>query len=100
MQPRIRGRALALATLCLALAPRVAGAGPLPPCPVYPNATVECFDDEPSGSAASAGDFGTLSVVDGLILSESDASFLLGMDTTGWASSGDQGVLNALQPAV
>jgi len=67
---------------------------------VYPNATVECFDDEPSGSAASAGDFGTLSVVDGLILSESDASFLLGMDTTGWASSGDQGVLNALQPAV
>jgi hypothetical protein len=41
-----------------------------------------------------------MSVLDGLVLSESDAAFLLGVDTAGWATSGDQGVLNALLPVV
>lgn len=100
MQPSSRACALALATSSLLIVAQAALAGPLPPCPALPGGTVECFDAEPSGSAASAGSFGDMSVVDGLILSEADASFLLGMDTTGWATSGAQGVLNSLQPVI
>jgi hypothetical protein len=107
MQPRTRGRAIALATILLALAPHAARAGTLPTplggCPVFPGApdtAVVCFDAEPSGSAASAADFGDLTVLDGLVLSESDAAFLLGLDTAGWATTGDQGVLNSLLPAI
>jgi len=101
MLPTTRGPALALAML--ALAPGISHADILEPCPSYPGppeTVVECFDDEPSGSAASAGDFGNMTLLDGLILSESDAAFLLGTDTTDWATSGDQGILNALLPAV
>jgi hypothetical protein len=102
MSNRVCGLAAAAAALCLALAPRPANAGPLDHCPVFPlpHSVVLCFDEEPSGSAASAATFENVTVLDALILSEAHASFLLGMDTEGFATSGLQGLLNALVPSV
>jgi len=91
--------------LCLLLMPVQADAGIIVPdaCPSFPgeaDTRVECFDDAPSGSAASALDFANGTVLDALVLSEADAAFLLGLDTSGWATSGDQGILNGLLPVV
>lgn len=110
MQPRTRGALRALAFLLLMVPAGTligagrAGADSLPPCPTLPSGNIEifiqCFDDLPSGSAASAASFPRMDVLDGVILSEGDAAFLLGFDTSEWATSGDQGVLNALLPTI
>jgi len=94
--------AFCVAALWLAAAAPPARAGSKGPCPTFPGMTtlVACFDDEPSGGAASAASIDHVVVLDALILSEADAGFLLGLDTAGWATSGNQGILNSLVPAV
>jgi len=107
MRPTTRGCTLAFAMIWFASTSPASHAGILigaaAPCPEFPGSddtVVACFDDLPSGSAASAGALGDLSVLDALVLSEADTAFLLGVDTAGWATSGDQGLLNSLQPVV
>jgi hypothetical protein len=59
-----------------------------------------CFDDLASGTATSAAAFPHVEIDDALVLSETHAAFLLGFDTSSWATTGDQGILNSLLPAV
>jgi len=98
----IRDAAAVALTLCalsaVALAPARAGAAPCPPGAGL--VVFACFDDAPSGSAASAADLGDLDVADAVVLSEADAAFLLGLDTEAWATSDDQGILNSLVSVV
>ena len=96
-----------IAALCLLLSAPPAAAIPMdpadaPPCPEapFPGVMLLCFDEEPSGSATSAQDYPMASVVDALVLSEADAAFLLGFDTSSWATTGDQGILNVLVAVV
>mgnify|MGYP005854199003 CR=1 FL=1 len=74
-----------------------AGPASATPCP----AGALCFDQLASGSAVSAADLGGVSVRDALVLSEADASLALGVPLAGvLATSGDRGLLNALQPSI
>lgn len=98
--PQPYGRRLALlgGAFLLLLAPG-GSASAMTSCPSGDPAVVQlCFDDVPSLTAASSHDFGPVSILDGTILSEAQANLALGLDTTGWATTGDQGVLNDLEP--
>lgn len=70
-----------------------------PPCPAdAPGSGMYflCFDDLASLTATSAASLPFVSVVDATVFSEADAASALGLDTSSWATSGDQGILNSL----
>jgi len=98
MRPARRGVLGVALALCL-LGPG-SQAAPCPPDDPSVGRFGLCFDDLASGSATSAATFPHVDVLDALVLSEGDAAFLLGFDTSSWAADGDQGILNALLPAV
>jgi hypothetical protein len=77
--------------------------GSAPDCPAGDPASglfLLCFDDLLSLSATSAASFPIVDVVDATVFSEADAAIALGFDTTRWATTGSQGVLNNLVPVV
>lgn len=97
MPSSLRGRFAALLPLALLLVLSAPPSAALPACP----AGALCFDALPSGSAVSAADLGAVSATDALVLSEADAALVLGVPTAGtFATSGDQGLLNTLQPSI
>jgi len=59
-----------------------------------------CFDLLASGSDAARSDLEGVVAGPALVLSETDAATLTGFDTTAWATSGDQGLLNTLAPTI
>jgi hypothetical protein len=97
--------AAGVAAVLLALAPDATALtqGTPPACPPSRPALgfyAICFDDLVSGTATSAATFPHVEIDDALVLSEAHAAFLLGFDTSSWATTGDQGILNSLLPAV
>jgi len=100
----VRAAAGAALALCvLASDASALGQGGPPPCPQSDPALgffAICFDDLVSGTASSAATFPHVEISDALVLSETHAGFLLGFDTSSWATTGDQGILNSLLPAV
>lgn len=59
-----------------------------------------CFDDLVSLTTTGAQDFGPVSIDDATVFSEADAALALGFDTSTWATTGDQGILNNLVPVI
>lgn len=76
------------------------GASPARAVPACDPAGWLCFDDLASGSDLAAAAPDGVDAGPALVLSEADAAFLTGFDTAAWATSGDQGLLNTLAPAL
>ncbi len=95
--------ALGAALLLAGPAAAITDPGTAPDCPANDpgiGAYFVCFDDQLSLTATSAQAYPFVDIIDATIFSEADAATAFGLDTTFWASTGDQGIVNNLVPVI